>query len=474
MANIRQYIGARYVFKIYENSADSSSADWESGVTYEPLTIVTYLNSTYASKKDVPGSVGNPASNPAYWVVTGAYNGQIATLQQQIDTINNTTIPSIDAAIQALTNNVGDLDDLDTSDKTSIVAAINSLSNGISKRRFILLDSYGGYPDDTLSVKLAEYLDVNYDAQSPVTTGDKDIRFTGGIGFTNVNGQGTFTTFLTSIANEITDPEEIDELIVLGGANDYGGAGNAISTGISDFVTYANTLMPNAKIKIGCLSASRSTRSGIENHQITISAYRLCFNYGAEYLNNVEYIMHRISMTADNLHPATSACPLIARKVADAVLYGSCDVNYFGGDNLTAYTPSGSFDTLTLSAGVFNFNLNNGSISINTYINGTLTRSGGDTVNLQNYNTKIAELSDAAKIIVGRAQAVRPLVASMPVETFALLNGAIVDHRISYLYIDEDGDLEIALTYGSTGGLTCDTIRFVTTDGNGTWSSATC
>ena len=51
MSNIRQYIGARYVFKIYENSTDPSSAEWESGTAYEPLTIVTYLNSTYASKK---------------------------------------------------------------------------------------------------------------------------------------------------------------------------------------------------------------------------------------------------------------------------------------------------------------------------------------------------------------------------------------------------------------------------------------
>ena len=86
--SVRQYIGARYVTKIYENSLDPSSAEWEAGVTYEPLTLVTYLNSSYLSKKDVPGSVGDPAANPAYWVVTGAYNGQIAYLQSEIDAIN--------------------------------------------------------------------------------------------------------------------------------------------------------------------------------------------------------------------------------------------------------------------------------------------------------------------------------------------------------------------------------------------------
>ena len=86
---VRQYIGARYVTKIYENTLDPSSAEWQSGVTYEPLTMVTYLNSSYLSKKEVPGSVGDPAANPSYWVVTGAYNGQILNLQNQIDAINS-------------------------------------------------------------------------------------------------------------------------------------------------------------------------------------------------------------------------------------------------------------------------------------------------------------------------------------------------------------------------------------------------
>ena len=85
MANVGQYIGARYVTKIYENSLDPSSAEWEASTAYEPLTMVTYNNSSYLSKKEVPNTVGDPSSNPEYWIVTGAYNGQIAYLQDQID-----------------------------------------------------------------------------------------------------------------------------------------------------------------------------------------------------------------------------------------------------------------------------------------------------------------------------------------------------------------------------------------------------
>ena len=84
---VRQYIGARYVTKIYENSLDPSSAEWEAGVAYEPLTMVTYNNSSYLSKKTVPASIGNPAANATYWIVTGAYNGQILALENKINNL---------------------------------------------------------------------------------------------------------------------------------------------------------------------------------------------------------------------------------------------------------------------------------------------------------------------------------------------------------------------------------------------------
>lgn len=82
------YIGARYTIKVYQNSLVPSSAEWEGGVAYEPLILVTYNNSSYLSKVDVPASVGSPDANPTYWVETGAYNGQILNLQNQINGIN--------------------------------------------------------------------------------------------------------------------------------------------------------------------------------------------------------------------------------------------------------------------------------------------------------------------------------------------------------------------------------------------------
>lgn len=78
-----QYIGARYVIKIYENKSNPSTAEWDSNTFYEPLTMVTYEYNSYLSKKAVPATIGNPASNSEYWVQTGFYNGQIMELQNR-------------------------------------------------------------------------------------------------------------------------------------------------------------------------------------------------------------------------------------------------------------------------------------------------------------------------------------------------------------------------------------------------------
>ena len=85
----RQYIGARYVPLVYENTVDPSSAEWQENVNYEPMIIVTFNLGSYMSKKYVPASVGNPAENPDYWVQMGQYNGQIAHLQSEIDALDD-------------------------------------------------------------------------------------------------------------------------------------------------------------------------------------------------------------------------------------------------------------------------------------------------------------------------------------------------------------------------------------------------
>ena len=119
----RQYIGARYVPKFYENSVDGST-QWEPNVVYPPLTYVTLANGhMYISKKRVPATVGTPASNVTYWLDVGDYNGFISQLQDEIDELNSV----VQAQTYVLSNFEGDTPEeklynaLDTIDYGTIV-----------------------------------------------------------------------------------------------------------------------------------------------------------------------------------------------------------------------------------------------------------------------------------------------------------------------------------------------------------------
>lgn len=87
---VRQYVGARYVPKFADPVA------WQSGTSYEALTIVTYNNASYTSKVPVPATVGNPADNDTYWALTGNYNAQVEEYRQETQALSEsiTYIPT--------------------------------------------------------------------------------------------------------------------------------------------------------------------------------------------------------------------------------------------------------------------------------------------------------------------------------------------------------------------------------------------
>ena len=136
---VRQYIGARYTVKIYENSLDPSSAEWESGRSWEPLILVTYNNSSYMSKKEVSALIGNPAANPEYWVCTGYYNGQIITLQNQVATLN-TIVASLNDPFYIMVSTG------DTTDRSA------ELTSALATKKAILFSEGDFYFDSTVTI----------------------------------------------------------------------------------------------------------------------------------------------------------------------------------------------------------------------------------------------------------------------------------------------------------------------------------
>lgn len=78
-----QYVGARYVPKLFDDG--QGGMEWQENTYYEPLTIVTYNNTSYTSRGPVSASVGNPAENGEYWAMTGNFNAQLSEALLRLD-----------------------------------------------------------------------------------------------------------------------------------------------------------------------------------------------------------------------------------------------------------------------------------------------------------------------------------------------------------------------------------------------------
>lgn len=71
-------------------------------------------------------------------------------------------------------------------------------------------------------------------------------------GYTNLNGKITFRQQIEKLNNVITDKSNVTGIIVIGGTNDFGSgvATTDWANAVDDFITYAHSTYPNAKIAI--------------------------------------------------------------------------------------------------------------------------------------------------------------------------------------------------------------------------------
>lgn len=199
---MRQYIGARYVPTYYKNSLDPDSTEWESNVSYEPLTIVTLPNQhSYISKQFVPATVGTPAENGAYWLDQGSESAYIEVLQQEIDDMKD---GDVEGSLQAQINTLAASDPYEKfRDKTICVigdsiSSYEQLANNWVKWLADFLDPYdctvinqaqngqsfaglkSAIDGSTFTVAEADYyilfLGTNYEDSWGYTTGSSPLR----------------------------------------------------------------------------------------------------------------------------------------------------------------------------------------------------------------------------------------------------------------------------------------------------------
>ena len=193
---VLQYIGARYVPQFYLNS--DGTPEWRAGVAFEPLTIVTYNNNSYTSRKPVPAEIGEPSLNPEYWAQTGVYNAQIVQLQNDVSELQ-IDVENLNKAIKWYTPEMyGAVGDNVTDDTAAFVQMFNEVPSDsaiLCVGRYLITDQIvisknnlkisGGFAR-------AEYNPViRFERTAPQTP---DIYITGyGIGFSNIIFQGSGT-----------------------------------------------------------------------------------------------------------------------------------------------------------------------------------------------------------------------------------------------------------------------------------------
>ena len=297
---MRQYIGPRYVLKIYENSQDPQSAEWEANTSYEPLVMVNYNSSSYISRKDVPANVGNPVDNPEYWALSGLYNGQIANLQSQVTNIDTVEIPNLQTQINRM------------------IPA--------NRKVIILADSYGMRNTPNFCSILESSAPDTFMCNAETS-----------IGYLTESNPHNFEQNLKRIyADEMTAEEraEITDIICCGGWNDAyrisAGTETASTLALAmlSFRNYAISQFPNAQL-YSCFMAWQgyyNTQSGVtlDGMLTTQKIYNDFFRTGMGALQDVAYVMRWAEMFDDSyFHPNGDAGQYLAYALVQNLFSGS-------------------------------------------------------------------------------------------------------------------------------------------------------
>lgn len=350
-----------YFIKLYINNlkayVDDLVGSLSSLTTTDKDSIVDAINEVYTSLSNVKNSIGtlqnlNTVDKDSIVEAINEVIGYCGTLAELnttdktslVNAVNEVLVDVGDEAIartngdNALSNKIGDLNQLETPVKTTVVSAINSLT----ERKYILIaDSYG----DANSQEFPELFNT--------LSGDNTTyAVASGQSFQN----GGLLTALQGIS--VDNPLAITDVLIQGGINDCVIL-NKTNTmqGVKDIVDYCASNYPNAKVSIAFVGrylsgASNADRRPVANIQFVISALKeACRKNKCTYILNSEFILwNSLLIGADGLHPNSDGCKEIAYQLYNAMISGyKCTVSAF--DN-----PSGTWvahttgDTITLGA----------------------------------------------------------------------------------------------------------------------------
>ena len=207
----KQYIGARYVPII--------DGEWNANKKYDALTIVTYFNNSYTSKKPVP--IGVLPTDENYWALTGNYNAQVEEYRQETENVKTEL------------DNVGKRVEFFERKNIRIIGDSYGTTNGSGEMEII---PYPAYLKNYLRLDDEHYKTAHQN----------------GAGF----GNGRFLTLL----NSFDDDDTVTDLYVFGGWNDVDSRYtiDVVHANMEAFSVQARLKFPNAKLHLGMLAYAYS------------------------------------------------------------------------------------------------------------------------------------------------------------------------------------------------------------------------
>ena len=356
----RQYIGARYVPKFYDYNG---SANWRSGVEYEALTIVTRNGNSYTSKIPVPSSVGAPEENPTYWVATGLYNEQVEAYRQltialasRVDDVEGdvgTLETTVEGQGTRLTTAEGDIDTLETTVAgqgtrlTSAEGDIDTLETTVAGQGTRLTTAEGDI--DTLETAVENLRNIGNRKfvliGDSYNTGTKAwsssfISHLGLVAGTNVwnvglSGAGfataatnNFLTALTNARNAMTaeQADSITDVVIQGGANDWGYTKAQITAGVQSCESYIRTQFPHAKAWIICAGWSYENATIGGELVYRYDYYWQAAKYAAVIRDVYFMFLDTTNLQSDMVHPTDAAGANLGLTILNAVNGGGVSI----------------------------------------------------------------------------------------------------------------------------------------------------
>lgn len=150
----------------------------------------------------------------------------------------------------------------------------------------------------------------------------------------NASGsQYKYTTAITRCLAMIEqaggDPNNVGQVIIVGGGNDINHSRSAIADGMAEVTEMLKENFPNAILRFAWASWRKASGSVVyDKYNACITLHKeLCAKHGIGYCHNSEFIFHQYneSWYSDDIHPSLTGADYFADGIVECILTGSCD-----------------------------------------------------------------------------------------------------------------------------------------------------